>query len=179
MQKNAIRSLNQNTPQLGREVMIDASAVVTGRVRIGDDASIWPCVSIRGDLEPIMIGARSNIQDGAVLHTSHHSPFNDRAYALTLGNDVTVGHNATLHGCTIEDLCLIGMNAVILDGVLIPPYTLIGAHSLVPPGKQLQGGLLYAGSPAKPVRELTGKERAFFHYSAAHYVKLKNQHMTQ
>ena len=179
MQNNAIRSYHQYTPQLGKDVMIDPSAVVTGQVSLGDDASVWPCVSIRGDLESIHIGARSNIQDGAVLHTSHHSPFNDRGYALAIGDDVTVGHNATLHGCTIENLCLIGMNAVILDGVLIPSYTFIAAHSLVPPGKHLESGFLYAGSPAKKVRELTEQEHDFFQYSATHYVKLKNQHLAQ
>ncbi len=179
MQRNAIRSFNQHSPQLGHEVMIDPSAVVSGQVSLGDDASIWPCASVRGDLEPIIIGARSNIQDGAVLHTSHHSPFNDRAYALTIGNDVTIGHNVTLHGCTIKDLCLVGMNAVILDGALIPPYTFIGAHSLVTAGKQLESGFLYAGSPAKKIRQLTEQECDFFHYSAAHYVSLKNQHLAQ
>ena len=179
MHKTALRPFGEHRPQLGKNAMVDPSAVVTGQVSLGDDASIWPCASVRGDLEPITIGARSNIQDGAVLHTSHHSPFNDRAYVLRIGDDVTVGHNATLHGCTIGDLCLIGMNAVVLDGALVPSYTFIAAHSLVSPGKQLESGFLYAGSPAKKVRELTQQEREFFHYSSAYYVRLKNQHMAQ
>ena len=172
----SIRSYQNHSPTLGNNVFIDASAVVTGRVSLGDDASVWPCVSIRGDLEPIIIGKGSNIQDGAVLHTSHHSPFNDRGYPLTIGDYVTVGHNATLHGCTIGDLCLIGMNAVVLDGVVLEPKVFVAAHSLVTPGKHLEGGYLYAGSPVKKVRALTEQELAFFQYSADHYIKLQQQH---
>lgn len=172
-----IRKFLEHAPQLGRDVFVDLAAVVTGQVSLGDDVSVWPNVSIRGDLMPIQIGNRSNIQDNCVIHTSHDSEFYAGA-ACTIGEDVTVGHGAILHGCTIEDRVLIGMNAVVLDRSVIPSEVIIGAGSLVPPGKTLESGYLYVGAPAKKARPLTDTEKAYFTYSAAHYIKLKNQHMT-
>ncbi len=171
-----IRPFCHSTPQIHPSAFIDASAVVTGKVWIGEGASVWPCVSIRGDLMEIHIGARSNIQDGSVIHTTHQSDFSPQGYGVTMGCDVTVGHNVTLHGCTLEDEILIGMGSIILDGVYIPSQVLIGAGSLVAPGKILESGYLYLGNPAKKVRVLTDAERRFFKYSAQHYVTLATRH---
>ncbi len=171
-----IRPFNDIHPQLGNHVFIDDSAVVTGKVILGDDASVWPCVSIRGDLMPIKIGDRSNIQDGSVLHTTHASEYCANGFALTIGDDVTIGHNVTLHGCTIQDQSLIGMNAVVLDGAIVEKNVLVAAGSVVGPGKVLESGYLWLGNPIRKARPLTEKEIRFFLYSAHHYVKLKNQH---
>lgn len=171
-----IRPFNTIEPQLGNQVFVDQSAVVTGNVTLGDDASVWPCVSIRGDLMPIHIGDRSNVQDGSVLHTTHASEYCPSGFALTIGNDVTIGHNVTLHGCTIQDQSLIGMNAVVLDGAIVEKNVLVAAGSVVGPGKVLESGYLWLGNPIRKARPLTEKEIRFFLYSAQHYVKLKNQH---
>ena len=171
-----IRTYNNTTPTLAEGAFVDNSAVVTGEVTLGQDASVWPCVSIRGDLMPITIGARSNIQDCAALHTTHASPFNPTGFPLVIGNDVTVGHNATLHGCTLEDETLIGMNAVVLDGAVVQKHVLVAAGAVVGPGKVLESGYLYVGNPVRQARRLTEKEIAFFTYSAEHYVKLKALH---
>lgn len=172
----AIRSFNGIQPTLGQNVFIDETAVVTGRVLLGDDASVWPQVSIRGDLMPIEIGARSNIQDNSVLHTSHDSQFSPGGHALKIGEDVTVGHGVILHGCTIGDRVLIGMGSIVLDGVTLEDEVFLAAGSMVPPGKILEGGFLWLGRPAKKIRPLTEEERDFFRYSASHYVSLQKQH---
>ncbi|MDT8282386.1 MAG: gamma carbonic anhydrase family protein [Gammaproteobacteria bacterium] len=175
MVKN-IRSFENYTPQIASSAFIDDSAVVTGDVVIGDDSSVWPCCSVRGDIHSIRIGQRSNIQDGSVLHVTHDSEYAPGGARLTVGNDVTVGHNVILHACTVEDLCLIGMGSVVLDGAIVQSGAMVGAGSLVPPNKILEGGYLWLGSPVKKVRPLTDKEAAFLSYSAEHYVKLKNRH---
>ncbi len=172
-----LRTIRGFTPIIGENVFIDCAAVVSGNVTLGHDSSVWPCVSIRGDLMPITIGARSNIQDGAVLHTTHQSEFNPDGFALTIGNEVTVGHHATLHGCTIYDASLIGMNAVVLDGAIVESHVVVGAGSLVAPGKRLTSGYLYLGNPARQARPLTEQEHQFFQYSADNYVKLKDEHL--
>ena len=125
---------------------------------------------------PITIGARSNIQDCAALHTTHASTFNAKGFPLIIGNDVTVGHNATLHGCTLEDETLIGMNAVVLDEAVVQKHVLVAASAVVGPGKVLESGYLYVGNPVRQARHLTEKEIAFFAYSAAHYGQLKDRH---
>jgi carbonic anhydrase/acetyltransferase-like protein (isoleucine patch superfamily) len=171
-----IRSFEEYIPQLADSVFVDDSAVVTGNVSIGEDSSIWPCCSVRGDIHSISIGARSNIQDGSILHVTHDSEYAPGGNKLTVGDDVTVGHNVVLHACTIEDLCLIGMGSIVLDGAVVQSGAMVGAGSLVPPNKVLEGGYMWLGSPVKKVRELTDKEKAFLEYSARHYVKLKNRH---
>jgi carbonic anhydrase/acetyltransferase-like protein (isoleucine patch superfamily) len=171
-----IRKFEQFTPQVAATAFVDESAVVTGNVTIGADSSIWPMCSVRGDIHSIEIGERTNIQDGSILHVTHDSEFAPGGNALAIGNDVTVGHNAVVHACTVEDLCLIGMGSVLLDGSTVKSGVIVGAGSLVPPGKELEGGYLWLGSPVKRVRELTEKEKAFLHYSARHYVDLKNRH---
>lgn len=171
-----IRNFEGFTPQIADTVFIDESAVVTGNVAIGEDSSVWPCCSVRGDIHSITVGARTNIQDGSVLHVTHDSEFAPGGFKLTVGDDVTVGHNVILHACTIEDLCLIGMGSVVLDGAVVQSGAMVGAGSLVPPNKLLEGGYMWLGSPVKKTRELTDREKAFLKYSAQHYVKLKNRH---
>jgi carbonic anhydrase/acetyltransferase-like protein (isoleucine patch superfamily) len=175
----AIRTLGKFTPQLAARVFVDPSAVVSGQVFLADDVSVWPQASIRGDLLAIKIGVRTNIQDGTILHTTHASPYNPEGHALTIGADVTVGHGAILHGCTIQDFCLIGMGAIVLDGAMLESEVMLGAGSLVPPGKILKSGFLYFGNPSKQVRPLTLEEKEFLRYSARKYVELKAIHLDQ
>lgn len=174
-----IRSYQGMTPQLGKAVFVDPSAVVLGDVVLGDDVSVWPLTVIRGDMHRIRIGARTSIQDGSVLHITHAGPYNPDGFPLIIGDDVTVGHQAMLHGCTIGSRVLVGMGAMIMDGAVVEDEVIIGAGSLVPPGKTLEGGYLYVGRPAKQARPLTDKERSFFSYTAANYVKLKDKHLEE
>ncbi|WP_347988852.1 gamma carbonic anhydrase family protein [Methylomonas sp. AM2-LC] len=175
----AIRSFRNQRPQIGNSVYIDESAVVIGNVLIGDDVSIWPHTVIRGDVEAISIGKASNIQDGSVLHVSHAGDYSPTGHSLTIGRGVTIGHRAVIHGCSIGNFCLIGIGAIIMDGAVIEDYVMLGAGALVPPGKKLETGHLYVGSPAKPSRILTDNEKAFLEYSSHHYVLLKNQYLQQ
>ncbi|EKO3519489.1 gamma carbonic anhydrase family protein [Vibrio fluvialis] len=175
---SAIRSYKGITPQIGERVYIDESSVLVGDIKIGNDASIWPLVAARGDVNHIVIGARSNIQDGSVLHVTHKNNENPDGYPLIIGEDVTVGHKVMLHGCTIQDRVLVGMGAIVLDGVVVESDVMIGAGSLVPPGKRLESGYLYIGSPVKQARSLNEKERAFLVKSAQNYVQNKNDYLT-
>lgn len=173
----ALRSFKGMTPKLGQKVFVDDSAVVIGDVELGDDVSVWPNTVIRGDMHSIKIGNRCSIQDGSILHITHASDYNPGGYPLILGNDVTVGHMAMLHGCTIGNEVLIGMQAMVMDGAIVEDKVVIGAGSLVPPGKVLKSGYLYVGRPAKAIRELNDKELSYFKYTAANYVKLKNDYL--
>lgn len=175
----AIRTYRGSAPQLGPRVFVDASAVVLGDVVLGEDASVWPMAVVRGDMHRIRIGKRSSVQDGSVLHITHAGPFNPDGYPLLIGDEVTIGHNVTLHGCTLGNRILVGMGSIIMDGAVVEDEVVIGAGSLVPPGKVLHSGYLYVGSPAKQARALTDQERAFFAYSAANYVKLKDLHLAE
>lgn len=171
-----IRRYQGMTPKLGQRVFVDPSAVVLGDVEIGDDSSVWPLVVIRGDMHRIRIGRCTSIQDGSVLHITHAGPYNPDGFPLTIGDYVTVGHQAMLHGCTIGSRVLVGMGAMIMDGAVVEDEVILGAGSLVPPGKTLKSGYLYVGRPAKPQRELTQKEREFFTYTAENYARLKDKH---
>lgn len=150
-----------------------------GEVEIGEDSSIWPSTVIRGDVNHIRIGKRTNIQDSSVLHVTRKTEARPEGHPCIVGDDVTVGHKVLLHGCTLQNLCLVGMGAIILDGAVIPPMTLVGAGSLVPPGKQLESGFLWLGSPVRKVRPLNEKEMTYFEESAKHYVRLKNDYIEQ
>lgn len=174
---NNIRAYKGIVPKIADSTYVDPAAVVIGDVVIGEDSSVWPMVAIRGDVNYIRIGERTNIQDGCVLHVTHKGPMAPEGYPLSIGNDVTVGHNVVLHACTVEDECLIGMGSVVLDGAVIRKGAIIGAGSVVSPGKELEGGYLYLGTPARKVRELSDKERSFLSYSAKHYVALKNDYL--
>lgn len=171
-----LRAYKGISPRIGANAFVDESAVAIGDVEIGADSSIWPLCVVRGDVNRIRIGARTNIQDGSILHVTH--PRSDHpGHATIVGDDVTVGHRVTLHGCTVEDRCLIGMGSSILDGAIIRSQVLLGAGSLVTEGKELEGGYLWMGRPARRVRALTAEELAWFTYSARHYVKLKNDYL--
>lgn len=159
--------------------MIDPASVVVGNVQLDDDVSIWPLVAIRGDVNHVVIGKRSNIQDGSVLHVTHKSAANPTGYPLIVGEDVTVGHKAMLHGCTIGNRVLVGMGSILLDGVIVEDDVMIGAGSLVPPGKRLVSGYLYLGSPVKQIRPLTEAEISGLLYSSHNYVAWKDEYLTQ
>ncbi|HEU4708263.1 MAG TPA: gamma carbonic anhydrase family protein [Methylophilaceae bacterium] len=166
-------------PRVGHGVYIHPSASVIGDVELGDNASVWPGTVIRGDVNFIRIGAGTNVQDLSMLHVSHKSSWDPVGAPLIVGSNVTIGHKVILHGCTIEDECLIGMGSIIMDKVIVQKRVLVGAGSLVPEGKVLESGYLYLGSPAKKIRQLTDNELEHFVYSANHYIKLKNQYLNQ
>lgn len=172
-----VRRFGGHSPVIGARVFIDPSAVVIGDVALGDDASVWPQVSVRGDVHRIRVGARTSVQDGCVLHVTHAGPFNPDGWPLEIGGDVTIGHNATLHGCRVGDRVLVGMGSTIMDGAVVENDVVIAAGALVTPGKRLRSGYLYAGSPAREVRALSDKEMAYFCYSAGNYVRLKDEHL--
>ena len=164
-------------PRLGERVMIDPTAVVMGDVCLGDDVSVWPHAAIRGDVQIIRIGARTNIQDGTILHVTHDGPYNPGGLPLRIGDDVTVGHRALLHSCSVGDRVLVGMGAVIMDHVTVEDDVIIAAGALVTPGKRLRTHTLFAGSPAREVRPLTEQEVEFLPYSAQGYVTLKKRYL--
>lgn len=159
--------------------MIDPSSVVIGNVELADDVSVWPLVAIRGDVNAVRIGARSNIQDGSILHVTHQSAHNPEGFPLLIGENVTIGHKAMLHGCTIGNRVLVGMGSILLDGAIIEDDVMIGAGSLVTPGKRLASGYLYLGSPARQVRPLTPEELEGLIYSANNYVRWKDDYLSQ
>ncbi|GMR20105.1 MAG: gamma carbonic anhydrase family protein [Gammaproteobacteria bacterium] len=171
-----IRSYKDMFPDIAESAYVDEQACVIGDVVLGEDSSVWPMAVIRGDVHYIRIGARSNIQDGTVVHVTH--PYNDQpqGFTVSIGDDVTIGHNVTVHGCTIGNECLIGIGSTILDGAIIHERVLLGAGSLVTEGKELMSSYLYMGRPAKKVRELSEEEIKWFKYSSSHYVQLKNNY---
>ena len=173
----SIRPFSGTRPVIGAGVYLDEAAVVIGRVTLGDDVSLWPCVVARGDVNSISVGARSNIQDLTMLHVTHDGPYSPGGFPLVIGEDVTVGHKCLLHACSIGDRCLIGMGAIVMDGAIVEDDVLLGAGSLVSPGKRLESGYLYRGSPAQKIRPITGDEREMLRYSAAHYVRLKDRYL--
>ena len=156
---------------------IDEKASVSGSVMLGDDVSVWPMVAIRGDVNHIRIGARSNIQDGAVLHVTHESEWMPEGLPLILGAEVTVAHGAILHACTIEDRCLIGMGAIVMDGAVLESDCMIAGGAVVTPGTRVPSGTLWRGNPARHARDLTDKEVQNLAYNARHYVRLKDLYL--
>ena len=153
-------------PRLHDTVLVMEGGTVIGDVEIGEGSSIWPGVVVRGDVHHVRIGARTNLQDGAVVHVT-----TDR-HPAQIGDDVTVGHRAVLHGCTVKDRCLVGIGAVVLDGAVVGPDALVGAGALVTPGTVVPPGSMFLGSPARAKRPLTDEERAALRETAAHYVEL-------
>jgi carbonic anhydrase/acetyltransferase-like protein (isoleucine patch superfamily) len=168
----AIESYRDQSPRLGRGVYIHPTATVIGDVELGDAASVWPNVVIRGDVNRIRIGARSNVQDGSILHVSHRRAADPEGAPLLIEQDVSIGHAVILHGCTVGDECLVGMGCLVMDKAVLEPRVLLGAGSLVPEGRVLKSGWLYLGRPAKAVRALSQEELAYFAYLAANYVGL-------
>lgn len=165
------------TPTLGARVYVDSAATVIGAVTLADDVSIWPGAVLRGDVNTISIGARSNIQDGAIVHVTHAGPYTPGGLPCSVGSDVTVGHGAVVHACTIGDACLIGMHATVLDGAIVHTHAFIGAGALIAPGKVVGAGELWVGNPARCVRRLAAREIEALTYSARHYVELKDEYL--
>ena len=168
-----IRPYRGKHPQIAASAYIDSAAVIIGDVVIGDDSSVWPCTVIRGDVHYIRIGARTNIQDGSVLHVMRDE------HPLVLGDDVTVGHSVTLHGCAIESRCLIGMGAIILNGVKIGAGSIVAAGTLLLEGVKIPPGSLVVGSPGKVKRMLTGIDQASIDAYAQRYVEYKNIYLKE
>ena len=158
-------------PDLGRGVFLAETCAVIGDVVIGDESSIWYSTTVRGDVMPIRIGARTSIQDNTVIHVT--SDFS----GTIIGSDCTVGHSAIIHACTVEDFCLIGMGSILLDGARIGTGSLVGAGALVTPGTDIPPGSLVIGSPAKVKRPLNDKEREQIRYGADHYVELARAYL--
>jgi len=174
-----LRAYKGISPKIGNNVYIDPFSTIIGDVNIADDVGIWPMCVLRGDVNSIKIGKRTNIQDGSVLHVARKGEATVDGLSLQIGEDVTVGHKAMLHACQIGDRVLIGMGAIVLDNVKVEDDVILGAGSLVPPNKILASGFLYVGSPAKPARPLTDDELAFLKRSASHYVNLKNEYIEE
>lgn len=162
----------KNVPQLGKDVFVAPNAVVIGDVVLGDEASVWFGVTIRGDVFPIRIGARTNIQDGSVIHVT-----NDRS-ATTIGDDVTVGHMALLHGCTIGHRVLVGMGSIVLDDATVGDDAIIGAGSLVPPRMKIPPRVLVMGRPAKIIRELKDEDLVWTRAAGQLYVQYARTFMS-
>lgn len=172
-----LRTYRGVSPKLGERVYVDPVATVIGDVELADDVSIWPGAVLRGDVEKIRIGARTNVQDGAVLHVTHDGPYTPGGSPCIVGSNVTIGHAAVVHACTIEDCCLIGMHATVLDGAVIKRHAFVGAGALVAPGKVVGEGELWIGNPARCVRRLSNTEIKALRYSAQHYVELKDDYL--
>lgn len=164
-------------PQIGERVFLHTSSQVIGDVKIGDDSSVWCNTILRGDVNRIVVGRGTNVQDLTMGHVSHKTAEKPEGSPLIIGDYVTVGHSVVLHGCSIGNECLIGIGSIILDDAVVQDRVMLGAGSLVPPGKVLESGKLYIGRPAKAVRELTQEELVHLRYSAEHYVRLKDDYL--
>ncbi|HZV37237.1 MAG TPA: gamma carbonic anhydrase family protein [Pseudoxanthomonas sp.] len=165
-------------PTLGQRAYVDEAATVIGDVVLGDDVSVWPGTVIRGDVNFIRIGARTNVQDGTIVHVSHDGPHAKLGgFATVIGEDVTIGHQAIVHACRIEDAVLIGMGAIVLDGAVVQKHAFVGAGALIAPGKVVGSGEMWLGSPAKFARKLSDAEIDALYYSSKHYVKLKDEYL--
>ena len=173
----AIRAFDGVTPIVPDTCFVDDLSLVLGRVTLGEDCSVWPMTVLRGDVHSITVGDRTNVQDGSILHVTHYHELNPKGSPLKIGDDVTIGHNAVVHACTIGSRVLIGMHATVLDDAIIEDDVLLGAGALVPPGKVLKSGHLYVGNPAKMIRPLKPEDMDFLVYSAKHYVDVKNHHL--
>lgn len=161
-----IKSLPNGTPIFGKNCFLAENATIIGDVKIGDNCSIWFQAVIRGDVNSILIGNEVNIQDGAIIHCTY------KKSATMIGDRSSIGHKAIIHGCTISEDVLVGMGAIIMDDVYVPPLTMVAAGATIPPGRKLESGFIYAGSPAKKLRKLTDEEVEFFiHRTARNYQK--------
>jgi carbonic anhydrase/acetyltransferase-like protein (isoleucine patch superfamily) len=167
------------SPVIGSNVFLHDSCQIIGEVTIADDASVWCNAVLRGDVNRIVIGRGTNVQDLSMCHVSHKTPEKPDGAPLIIGDYVTVGHSVILHGCTIGNECLIGMGSIVMDEVVIQDQVMLGAGSLVSQGSVLQSGMLYLGRPAKAIRPLTSAEIAYLRYSAEHYIRVKNNYLKQ
>ncbi len=173
MSNSHLRPYHSTLPTLGKEVYIDESAVLIGDVSLGDQASVWCNVTIRGDVNFIKIGERTSVQDNSVVHVTHDT------HPTIIGDDVTIGHSVNLHGCTIEDFCLIGIGAIILDGAVIGRESIVAAGSLVPPNAIIPPKSMVMGLPGKRVRGLNEKELAHLRESASNYVAYAQEYLKE
>lgn len=174
-----VRPFRGMHPKIAGDAWIEESAIIIGEVAIGSRSSVWPLCVLRGDIHRIVIGAETNIQDGSVLHVSHDSRFMPGGAPLIIQDRVTVGHQVVLHGCEIKELCLIGIGARVLDRAVLEPHTMLGAGSLVPPGKVLESGYLWVGTPVRRVRPLKDRELEYLEYVAVNYTKLADQQRSE
>lgn len=166
-----VRSYAGKHPRIGHGVFLAETCALIGDIVIGDESSIWYSTVLRGDVMSIRVGARTSMQDGVIVHVT------SQQFATAVGNDCTIGHGAILHGCTVEDECLIGMGSTILDGARIGRGSLVGASALVTPGTDIPPGSLVIGVPARVVRPVNRKEREQIEYGAAHYVELARRYL--
>ncbi|NLR76505.1 gamma carbonic anhydrase family protein [Leeia aquatica] len=174
-----IAPFQQHLPQLAEGCYLHDSSQLIGDVQLGEHSSVWCNAVLRGDVNRIRVGRNSNIQDLAMCHVSHKTPDKPEGSPLVIGDHVTVGHSVILHGCRIGNDVLVGMGSIVMDDAVVEDQVMIGAGSLVPPGKTLRSGWLYIGRPVQAVRELTTQEIAYLRYSAEHYVRVKNQYLAQ
>jgi|TARA_A200000159_G_C7104135_1_gene247875 carbonic anhydrase/acetyltransferase-like protein (isoleucine patch superfamily) len=172
-----IRKFKKLKPIIHNSAYIDESCTIIGDVSIGKESSVWPNVVIRGDVQKVTIGERTNIQDGSILHVTSDNIYTPKGFPLNIGDDVTIGHGVILHACTINSKSLIGIGSIVLDGAIIESNSMIAAGSLISPNKTVESGMLYKGSPAKPSRKLTDKEIEYISFSAKHYVKTMKEHL--
>lgn len=166
-----IRALGDLRPRIGRGVFLAETCAVVADVELGDDCSIWYGAVLRGDVMPIRVGPRTNLQDGAIVHVTAGK------FSTSIGADCTIGHGAILHACTIEDHCLVGMGATVLDGAVIGTGSFIGAGALVTPGTIIPPGSLVLGSPARVKRAVNAKEREQIESGAMHYIELARRYL--
>lgn len=172
MSNGLIRPHNGIVPKLGNDVFIAETAVLIGDVVIGDESNIWYGTVLRGDVHEIRVGARTNIQDGTIVHVTSGK------FGTYIGSDVTIGHAAILHACTLGDVSFVGMAATVMDGAVVEDGAMVAAGALVTPGKRVKSGELWAGSPAKLMRNLSEDDLKAFKLSALHYVGLAKQYLT-
>ncbi len=171
--ENTIITFNGTVPEIGKDVFLASNCVVIGDVKLGDRSNVWYGAVIRGDVNFIRIGSETNVQDGCVLHVSGGK------FSLNIGNEVTIGHNATVHGCKVSDRVLIGMGAILLDNCSVGENSVIAAGSVVKEGFEVPSGVLLAGVPGKVIRELTESEIAGIKESAGHYVELAKYYILE
>ena len=173
----SVRQFKGISPRIHESTFVDDSAVIIGDVEIGEHSSVWPCAVIRGDVQAIRIGRYTSVQDNATLHVTHDSRYTPGGNALQIGDYVTIAHGAVIHGCTIGNEVLIGMQSAILDRAVVEDGVMIGAGTIVGPGKHLKSGYLYVGSPVRALRELTDDEKTYLRYVAENYGRLKEDYL--
>lgn len=171
--KALIRNYNGTSPKIAEGVFLAENAVVIGDVEIGAKSSIWYGVVLRGDVEKIRIGERSNIQDGTIVHVTAGK------FGCYIGSDVLVGHNAVIHGCTLDDGAFVGMGAIVLDGAVVESGAMVAAGALVTPGKVVKSGELWGGNPAKKMRDLSPEQIAGLKKGTDHYVEVAEQYLKE
>lgn len=173
-----IRAFQGNQPTIDPSAYVDDAGLVIGDVVLGENVSVWPGAVLRGDVNSIRIGKDTNVQDLCCLHVSHKRDSDPEGAPLIIGERVTVGHSVVLHACTVGNECLVGIGSIVLDRAILEDRVMVGAGSLVPPGKRLKSGWLYLGRPVKEIRPLSQEELDHFAYSAQHYIRLMRKYQT-